>query len=80
VVPLVAVKRGARGSCLLSRDGCIDAPALASRVRATTGAGDAFIAGYMASRSTGADAASATNAGHRVAAKVLVNLGPTTLA
>jgi len=48
VVPLVAVKRGARGSCLLSRDGCIDAPALASEVSDTTGAGDAFNAGFIA--------------------------------
>jgi len=46
-------------------------------VRDLTGAGDGFIAGYIASRSTGADAASATNAGHRVAAKVIANLGPT---
>jgi len=49
------------------------------KVRDHTGAGDGFIAGYIESRSTGADAASATNAGHRVASKVLANLGPTTL-
>jgi len=50
------------------------------RVRDLTGAGDGFIAGYIASRSTGADAASATHAAHRVAAKVITNLGPTSLA
>jgi len=48
------------------------------KVRDRTGVGDGFIAGYIASRATGADAASATNAGHRVAAKVLCHLGPTT--
>jgi len=48
------------------------------KVRDHTGVGDGFIAGYIASRATGADAASATNAGHRIAAKVLRNLGPTT--
>jgi 2-dehydro-3-deoxygluconokinase len=49
-------------------------------VRDHTGAGDAFIAGYLASRRVGADAVAATSAGHRVAAQVLRQLGPTTLA
>jgi len=47
LVPLVAVKRGARGASLLSRDGCLDAPAQASEVSDTTGAGDAFNAGFI---------------------------------
>jgi len=49
------------------------------QVRDLTGAGDGFIGGYLASRRTGADAVSATNAGHRVAAKVIARLGPTTI-
>ncbi len=48
-------------------------------VRDATGVGDGFISGYLASRSTGADAASASNAGHRLAAKVLARLGPTSV-
>ena len=47
------------------------------KVRDRTGAGDGFLAGYLASRRTGADPLSATNAGHRVAARVLRHLGPT---
>ncbi len=47
-------------------------------VRDHTGAGDGFLAGYLTSRRTGADAVSAVHAGHRVAASVLGQLGPTT--
>lgn len=47
------------------------------KIRDRTGAGDGFLAGYLASRRTGADPVSATNAGHRVAARVLGHLGPT---
>ena len=43
-----------------------------------TGVGDAFTAGFLHSRRSGADAASAVHAGHRVAARVLRQLGPTT--
>ena len=45
--------------------------------RDRTGAGDGFLAGYLASRRTGADPVSAINAGHWVAARVLQHLGPT---
>lgn len=47
------------------------------KIRDRTGAGDGFLAGYLASRRTGADPLSACHAGHRVAARVLQNLGPT---
>lgn len=47
------------------------------RIRDRTGAGDGFIAGFLASRRTGADPVAACHAGHRVAARVLQNLGPT---
>jgi sugar/nucleoside kinase (ribokinase family) len=43
-----------------------------------TGAGDGFLAGFLRSRASGADAVAATHAGHRTAASVLRNLGPTT--
>ena len=49
-------------------------------LRDRTGAGDAFLAGFLSSRRTGADPVSATHAGHRIAARVLRNLGPTTKA
>ena len=41
-------------------------------VRDTTGAGDAFAAGFIVARMEGADLVSATVSGHRVAAEVLV--------
>ena len=41
----------------------------------TTAAGDAFDAGYLASRSRGADPAAAVAAGHRVAARVVAHRG-----
>lgn len=43
-----------------------------------TGAGDGFVAGFLSARRTGADPFAATDAGHRVAADVLGQLGPTT--
>lgn len=42
-----------------------------------TGVGDGFTAGFLASRSRDADAIAAVHAGHRVAARVLHNFGPT---
>ncbi|WP_028921311.1 carbohydrate kinase family protein [Pseudonocardia acaciae] len=41
------------------------------RARDTTGAGDAFAAGYLASAAGGADPRTAVEAGHRLAARVL---------
>jgi fructokinase len=46
-------------------------------IRDHTGAGDGFLAGFLASLRAGADPVSATNAGHRIAARVLGQLGPT---
>jgi sugar/nucleoside kinase (ribokinase family) len=43
-----------------------------------TGAGDGFLAGFLRSRRSGADAVAAAHAGHRAAGLVLRNLGPTT--
>jgi sugar/nucleoside kinase (ribokinase family) len=43
-----------------------------------TGVGDGFLAGFLASRRHAADPVSAAHAGHRAAARVLRQLGPTT--
>jgi ribokinase len=43
-----------------------------------TGVGDGFLAGFLRSRDAGADPVSAAHAGHRAAAQVLRQLGPTT--
>lgn len=55
----------------------VDVPPVA-QIRDRTGVGDGFIAGYLASSRAGADPVSATHAGHRTAARVLAQLGPTT--
>lgn len=55
----------------------VDVPPVA-QIRDRTGVGDGFIAGYLASIRAGADPVAATYAGHRSAARVLAQLGPTT--
>ena len=73
------VTAGARPTLVLGADGqetSVPVPPVEG-VRDHTGVGDGFLAGYLASRRTGADPASATNAGHRVAGRVLTHLGPT---
>jgi sugar/nucleoside kinase (ribokinase family) len=66
----VVVKRGG-GPVTIVRDGvpAVEVPAIAlDDVRDTTGAGDAFAAGFLIALAAGADAVDATRAGHRVAA------------
>ena len=43
----VVVKRGARGCMVRSRDGSVELPALAAEAVDSTGAGDAFAAGFL---------------------------------
>lgn len=59
------------------RSEAVDVPPV-TRIRDRTGVGDGFIAGCLASIRSGADPVSATYAGHRTAARVLSQLGPTT--
>ncbi len=75
------ITAGPRPTLVLDHHGTASAVEVhhVDKIRDLTGAGDGFIAGYLSSRHTGADAVSATNAGHRVAAKVIRRLGPTTL-
>lgn len=74
------ITAGARPTLVVSPRGdaeSVPVPPIES-LRDRTGAGDGFVAGFLASRRAGADPVSATNAGHRIAARVLRNLGPTT--
>ncbi len=73
------ITAGARPTVVIEGDRAPEAVAVApvEGVRDRTGVGDGFLCGFMASRRTGADAVAAAHAGHRVAAKVLVRLGPT---
>ncbi len=45
--PTVVVKRGARGSVVRRADGEVELPSLEVEVVDTTGAGDAFAAGFL---------------------------------
>ncbi len=52
----VVVKRGARGACVATRSGEIyRAPALEVTIADVIGAGDSFVAGYLAARAHGLD-------------------------
>ncbi len=72
------VKLGAKG-CLADSDefrGIV--PAQAARAVDTTGAGDAFAAGYLAARAAGADIESACKKGNQAGARVVTALGAVT--
>jgi 2-dehydro-3-deoxygluconokinase len=69
----VVVKLGPAG-CLLP-DGTIVAPEASLSPLDTSGAGDAFNAGYLAARLAGADPADAAKQGHRLSAWVIMRPG-----
>lgn len=73
------VTNGSEPTMVLRANGTSEAVGVPrpGRMHDRTGVGDGFIAGFMASAKTGANAVSATHAGHRLAQKVLANLGPT---
>ncbi|MDW3218331.1 MAG: carbohydrate kinase family protein [Acidimicrobiales bacterium] len=75
------VTNGRRPTLVIDRSGTtsVEVPPL-DDVLDRTGVGDGFIAGFLRSRRSGADPASAAHAGHRVAASVLRNFGPTATA
>jgi 2-dehydro-3-deoxygluconokinase len=64
-IPEVVVKLGARG-CLVEGGAIVPVPA-AVKVVDTSGAGDAFNAGYLRARLAGADVQKAALSGHRLA-------------
>lgn len=72
----VIVKRGAAGSVVASGTSRVEVPAVAvDRVIDTTGAGDAFNAGYLAARSRGSEPREAAQAAARLAARVIQHRG-----
>lgn len=73
------VTAGPRPTLVLDGSGRVESVPVSpiDKIRDRTGTGDGFLAGFLASRRTGADAVSACHAGHRVAARVLQNVGPT---
>ncbi len=62
--PIIAIKRGAGGATAQSAEGDIDAPTSAIRAVDTTGAGDAFNAGFLSGWLTGAPLRECLEAGN----------------
>jgi sugar/nucleoside kinase (ribokinase family) len=77
---VTVVTNGRRPTLVIGHRGetsAVEVPPV-ERVLDRTGARDGFIAGFLSSRRRRADPVAATHAAHRVAAKVLAQLGPTT--
>ncbi len=75
IVPLVIVKRGRQGVLAACAGERIDAPAPAARVVDTTGAGDAFAAGFLPAWMAGSGLGAAVAAGQAVAALAVSRVG-----
>ncbi len=71
----VIVKLGAAGCYLLSDEFTGIIPALQVKVVDTTGAGDAFCAGFIAALSNGGDVKAACEGGNRAGARIVQKLG-----
>jgi ribokinase len=71
----VVIKLGAQGCHALSEDFTGVVPALKVAVVDTTGAGDAFAAGFIAALARGADLKSACEAGNQAGARIVQKLG-----
>ncbi len=74
-VPLAALTRGAEGSVVLRGDERVAVPAEPARVVDTTGAGDAFAAGFLAAHVAGHPIEECARRGGRTAAAVIAHLG-----
>jgi sugar/nucleoside kinase (ribokinase family) len=67
--PGTVIKRGARGALAVTQDGVVRAPAVRVRAVDTTGAGDAFNAGFLAAILTGSSTQDALRLGNYVGAQ-----------
>jgi len=74
--PAVIVKRGSAGAVAQVRGGArIDIDAVKITVADTTGAGDSFAAGFIATQISGGDLSTSVTAGVTLAAKCVANIG-----
>jgi len=74
--PAVIIKRGAGGAVAQERGGTrIDLDAINTVVADTTGAGDSFAAGFIATKISGGDLTASLKAGVTLAAKCVANIG-----
>ena len=74
----VIIKLGAKGCYALTDDFTGVIPAIKVEVMDTTGAGDAFAAGFIAALCNGADTMTACEAGNRAGARIVQRLGAIT--
>ena len=75
IATVTVIKRGAAGASLVSPDGTLSAPALATDVLDTTGAGDAFNAGFLSKWLVGAPLQTCLAAGNQRGALAVSTLG-----
>ena len=74
--PAVIIKRGPSGAIAQNRGGTrIDVDAIKTVVADTTGAGDSFAAGFIATKISGGDLSASVTAGVTLAAKCVANIG-----
>ena len=74
--PAVIIKRGQSGAIAQNRGGTrIDVDAIKTVVADTTGAGDSFAAGFIATKISGGDLSASLKAGVTLAAKCVANIG-----
>jgi sugar/nucleoside kinase (ribokinase family) len=74
--PAVVIKRGPSGVIAQNRGGTrIDIAAIKTVVADTTGAGDSFAAGFIATKISGGDLTASLKAGVTLAAKCVANIG-----
>ncbi len=74
--PAVIIKRGPSGAIAQNRGGTrIDIDAIKTVVADTTGAGDSFAAGFIATKISGGDLSASLKAGVTLAAKCVANIG-----
>lgn len=74
--PCVIIKRGPAGAIAQVRGGIrVDIDAVKIAVADTTGAGDSFAAGFIATKISGGDLLAAVTAGVSLAAKCVANIG-----
>lgn len=75
---IVVIKRGADPVTAITSNGRLEVPVpTVASIRDTTGAGDAFAAGFLGARLTNADVHTAIQAGNALASRVLASPGAT---
>ncbi|HUS04874.1 MAG TPA: sugar kinase [Bryobacteraceae bacterium] len=77
LVPVVAIKLGAKGAYIHSAEDSFHAPALRSKVVDTTGAGDSFNAGFLSEYVRGSHLKVCARAGISAAARSITAVGGT---